>query len=185
MGSRRNRAFAAAAFVAVVVGGTWIAMVSFLTVNHINRNHSPEGVDWTDTTKFAGPFVIYIFFGACYPIFQNFHQWTYSTFSNKPHILARYSGYFKGLQAFGSATAFGIDMHEAQFIHEAGAYFGMMMVGLCFTTVSISRYTTNTTYGQEEGVVVPKVFQNESDGEPSDNSSDQPDAAAEVILEKN
>lgn len=158
-GSRRQRAYVAGAFVAVIIGGTWIAMVSFLSVNDINRTLTPRAVDWTETSKFAGPFVIYIFFGACYPIFQNFHHWTYSTFSNEPHVLARYSGYFKGFQAFGTATAFGIDTHSVQFIREAGAYFGMMIVGLCLTMVAITLYTTNTRYGQEEGVVIPEAFE--------------------------
>ncbi|KAL6797861.1 hypothetical protein GGI42DRAFT_88382 [Trichoderma sp. SZMC 28013] len=158
-GSRRRRAFAAGAFVAFVIGGTWIAMVSFLSVNHIDRTETPRAIDWTETSKFAGPFVIYILFGACYPIFQNFHHWTYSTFSNEPHVLGRYSGYFKGFQAFGTATAFGIDTHSVQFIREAGAYFAMMIVGLCLTMVAIYLYTTDTKYGQEEGVVIPEAFE--------------------------
>lgn len=133
-------------------------MMTFLSVNHVDRNDKPEAVDWTDTGRFAGPFVIYILFGACYPIFQNFHHWTYSTFSNEPHVLGRYSGYFKGAQAFGTATAFGIDTHGVQFIREAGAYFGMMIVGLALSMVSVYLYTTDTKYGEEEGVVVPEQF---------------------------
>ncbi|KAH6607063.1 hypothetical protein Trco_003376 [Trichoderma cornu-damae] len=158
-GSRRRRAFAAGAFVAFVIGGTWIAMVSFLVVNDIDRDEAPRAIDWTETTKFAGPFVTYMLFGACYPIFQNFHHWTYSTFSNEPHVLGRYSGYFKGFQAFGTATAFGIDTHGVQFIREAGAYFGIMAAGLALTMVSVYFYTTNTRYGQEEGVVIPEAFE--------------------------
>lgn len=39
-------------------------VISFLGVNHISRS-TPRGVDWTDGSPFAGPLVIYMFFGAC------------------------------------------------------------------------------------------------------------------------
>lgn len=158
-GQRRRRAFAAIILVAVVVGGTFIAMIAFLASNTFDRSLGSKGVDWTDTSRFAGPFVIYIFFGACYPLYQNFHHWAYSTFSNEPHILGRYSGYFKGVQAWGTATAFGIDSHGVAFLHEAVAYFSLMTVGLCLSAYSIYKHTANTTYGFEEGVVVPEAFE--------------------------
>ncbi len=151
---RRHRAFAGLGVVAVVIGGTWIAMITFLGINKIDRN-TTYGVDWTGGTTFAGPFVIYMFFGMCYPLFQNFHHWLYSTFSNEPHVLGRYSGFFKGVQAFGTATAFGIDSRKAPLINMGAAYFPMMMVGLMLSAVSAYKYTTNTNYGKEEGVVIP------------------------------
>lgn len=157
--TRRQRAFAAAGLVFTIIGGTWIAMIAFLASNNFDRNGTSPSVDWTETSRFAGPFVIYIFFGACYPLFQNFHHWTYSTFSNEPHILGRYSGYFKGVQAWGTATAFGIDSHGVAFLHEAVAYFVLMIVGLALSTTSIYKYTTNTNYGVEDGVVIPKEFE--------------------------
>lgn len=157
---RRHRAFAGIGVAAVVIGGTWIAMMSFLAINKIDRN-TTYGVDWTDGTTFAGPFVIYMFFGMCYPIFQNFHHWLYSTFSNEPHVLGRYSGFFKGVQAFGTATAFGIDSRKAPLINMGAAYFPMMMVGLTLSAISAYKYTTNTNYGKEEGVVIPEEFERE------------------------
>ena len=157
---RRHRAFGAICVVATVIGGTWIAMITFLSVNKIDRN-DPRGVDWTDGSAFAGPLVIYMFFGMCYPLFQNFHHWLYSTFSNEPHILARYSGYFKGVQAFGTATAFGIDSRKTPLINMGAAYFPLMMVGLILSAISAFKYTTNTNYGKEVGVIVPAAFERE------------------------
>lgn len=157
---RRHRAFAGLCLVACVIGGTWIAMITFLSVNKIDRN-DPRGVDWTDGSTFAGPLVIYMFFGMCYPLFQNFHHWLYSTFSNEPHILARYSGYFKGVQAFGTATAFGIDSRKTPLINMGAAYFPLMMVGLTLSTISAVKYTTNTNYGKEAGVIVPAIVERE------------------------
>lgn len=157
---RRHRAFAGLCLVACVIGGTWIAMITFLSVNNIDRN-DPRGVDWTDGSVFAGPLVIYMFFGLCYPLFQNFHHWLYSTFSNEPHILARYSGYFKGVQAFGTATAFGIDSRKTPLINMGAAYFPLMMIGLVLSATSAYKYTTNTNYGKEVGVIVPAVVERE------------------------
>jgi hypothetical protein len=151
----------AGSVVATFIAGTFIAMLAFLSHNRerLNRHSTAPGIDWSDGTTFAGPFVIYIFFGACYPLFQNYHHWLYSTFSNEPHILARYSGYFKGFQAWGTATAFGIDSHLTPFLTEAATFFAMMMAGLALSTTSSYLNTTNTNYGTETGVVVPEVFE--------------------------
>ncbi|RDW67551.1 hypothetical protein BP6252_08947 [Coleophoma cylindrospora] len=159
IGSRRKRAMVAGCLVATVIGGTFIAMLVFLSHNRLDRSGSSRGIDWTDGTSFAGPFVIYIFFGACYPLFQNYHHWLYSTFSNEPHVLARYSGYFKGFQAWGTATAFGIDSHLTPFLTEAAAFFSLMMAGLALSVTSAYLNTTNTNYGKENGVVVPEAFE--------------------------
>ncbi|RDW74206.1 hypothetical protein BP5796_07648 [Coleophoma crateriformis] len=164
IGSRRKRAMVAGCLVATVIGGTFIAMLVFLSHNRLDRSGSSRGVDWTDGTSFAGPFVIYIFFGACYPLFQNYHHWLYSTFSNEPHVLARYSGYFKGFQAWGTATAFGIDSHLTPFLTEAAAFFSLMMAGLALSVTSAYLNTTNTNYGKENGVVVPEAFEKISEG---------------------
>ncbi|KAF4430717.1 putative membrane protein [Colletotrichum fructicola] len=157
-GRRRRRAFISAAFVAVIMGGTWIALLAFLASNDFDRAGPVIGIDWTDGRRFAGPFVLYMFLGASYPIFQNFLIWVYSTFSNEPRTLGRYSGYFKGVQAFGTATAFGIDSRYVSFLHQAIVYAGLMLGGLGLASVSVYTYTSDTTYGQEEGVVVPEAF---------------------------
>lgn len=138
-------------------------MLVFLSHNHerVDRSGASPGIDWSDGTTFAGPFVIYIFFGACYPLFQNYHHWLYSTFSNEPHVLARYSGYFKGFQAWGTATAFGIDSHLTPFVTEAAAFFSLMIAGLTLSMTSSYLNTTNTNYGNEAGVVIPVVFEKE------------------------
>ncbi|KAJ5620285.1 hypothetical protein N7510_004269 [Penicillium lagena] len=170
-GSRRQRAFFALGLVGIVIGGTWIAMLSFLGTHKINRHDPPPGNDWSNAA-FGGPFVIYMFLGACYPIYQNFHQWAYSTFSNEPHVLGRYSGYFKGVQAWGTAVAFGIDSHEVPFIHEAAAYCSLMMAGLALTAVSIYRNTLNTRYGMEEGVAIPKESRDFIPGYALEDSTD-------------
>ncbi|KAL4778894.1 major facilitator superfamily domain-containing protein [Aspergillus varians] len=157
---RRHRAFMAIGLVGIVIGGTWIAMTTFLTVNDIHRDVA-RGVDWTDGSSFAGPLVIYMFFGMCYPLFQNLHHWLYSTFSNEPHVLARYSGFFKGVQAFGTATAFGIDSRKTPFLIQNAVYFPLMMIGLLLSTVSAYKYTSNTNYGKESGVVIPASIERE------------------------
>ncbi len=157
--NRRRRAFYAGAVVGSIIIGTFIAMMAFLGHNHLDRSGEGPGVDWTDGTTFAGPFAIYIFFGACYPLFQNYHHWLYSTFSNEPHVLARYSGSFKGFQAWGTATAFGIDSHLTPFLTEAATFFSMMVAGLCLSLTSAYLHTTNTNYGTEVGVITPEFFE--------------------------
>lgn len=140
------------------MGGTWIALLAFLASNDFDRAGPVIGIDWTDGRRFAGPFVLYMFLGASYPMFQNFLIWVYSTFSNEPRTLGRYSGYFKGVQAFGTATAFEIDSRYVPFLHQAIVYATLMLGGLGLASVSVYRYTSDTRYGQEEGVVVPEKF---------------------------
>ncbi|KAJ0328730.1 hypothetical protein COL922a_013100 [Colletotrichum nupharicola] len=157
-GRRRRRAFISAAFVAVIMGGTWIALLAFLAPNDFDRAGPVIGIDWTDGRRSAGPFALYMFLGASYPMFQNFLIWVYSTFSNEPRTLGRYSGYFKGVQAFGTATAFGIDSRYVSFFYQAIVYATLMLGGLGLASVIVYRCTSDTRYGQEEGVVVPEEF---------------------------
>lgn len=95
------------------------------------------------------------------PVFQNFHHWLYSTFSNEPHVLGRYSGYFKGVQAFGTATAFGIDSRRTPLLNQGAAYFPLMIVGLGLSALAAYQFTTETNYGAEQGVVVPAAVERE------------------------
>ena len=62
----------------------------------------------------------------------------------------------ESLRALGLAVAFGIDSNSVPFLNEAATYFALLMVGLSLCMISSWKYTTNTEYGKEEGVIVPE-----------------------------
>ncbi len=59
----------------------------------------------------------------------------------------------------GLAVAFGIDSNSIPFLTEAATYLALMMAGLILCVLSACRYTTDSEYGKEEGVVVPASFE--------------------------
>lgn len=144
---------------AVFTIGSWAALLWFLSSRNLDRSKKPWGTDWSAGSSFAGPLSIYVFVGCTWALFQGYIQWLASTFSNEPKKLGRFSGYMEALRALGFAVAFGIDSNSVPFLTEAAAYFALIMAAIILCAISASRYTKDTKYGSEEGVIVPVRFE--------------------------
>ncbi|CDH56700.1 mfs general substrate transporter [Lichtheimia corymbifera JMRC:FSU:9682] len=72
-------------------------------------NHVDHTTHWTNTSSFAGPFVLYMFYGFADALYQTYLYWLMGAMSNDPSLLARYAGYYKAVQSAGAAISFGID----------------------------------------------------------------------------
>lgn len=130
-------------------------MFYFLATRPLNRNHPSPKVDWTDNADFLKLLLLFIGLGFSTAMYQFYHIWLCSTFSNDPRKLGRLNGYMSALRLSGTATAFGIDSHKVSFLIEAEAYCAISMIGIILALVSAYRYTTDTNYGSEDSVIAP------------------------------
>lgn len=158
LGPRRQRGFKAAMVVAVFIVGTWCALLPYLASHHIDRSQTPYGVDWTTGSKFSSLFVIYSFLGSGWSLFQGYIVWVTSTFSNDPSKLSRFNGFIEAMRGLGFAISFGIDSNGTAFLTEGATYFSLLVVGLVLCLLSSARYMSNSEYGNEDAVIVPKDF---------------------------
>jgi hypothetical protein len=156
LGFRRQRSLVAGTVTGIVLVAFWSALIWFLSTHDLDRHKKAAGVDWKDGAKSSHLFVIYTFFGCSWSLFQGYISWVYSTFSNDPSKLSHYSGFVEGMRATGLAAAFGVDSRSIPFLTEAVAYFAVIVVGLLLCAFSASRYTLDSIYGSEEGVIVPE-----------------------------
>lgn len=60
-------------------------------------------------SEFWLPAVLYAFMGICDSMVQTYAYWLMGAIANSPAILARYAGYYKGIQSLGAAIAWILD----------------------------------------------------------------------------
>jgi hypothetical protein len=134
---------------------TWSGMFYFLATRPLNRKHPSPKVDWTDNADFLKLLFLFIGLGFSTAMYQFYHIWLCSTFSNDPRKLGRLNGYMSALRLSGMAAAFGIDSHKVSFLIEAEVYFTISMIGIILALISAYMYTTDTNYGSEDLVIPP------------------------------
>ncbi|KAI8064763.1 major facilitator superfamily domain-containing protein [Gongronella butleri] len=107
--TRRMRALISLGVMFLIVMGVWIGAYVFqLTFD----NSYADPIHWT-SSKFGGPFVLYMLFGFTDALFQTYCYWMMSAISsNASDQLARYAGFYKALQSAGAAVSFGIDASD-------------------------------------------------------------------------
>ncbi|CDK26332.1 unnamed protein product [Kuraishia capsulata CBS 1993] len=173
--SRRRRGIIGLTISCIFVTGTWIGGAVFQT--KFTRATTSPNVDWTDD-GFAGPFVLYVMYGISDAMWQSWCYWIMGSLTNENYKLARYAGFYKGVQSAGSAISFGIDAAKIPFRNELGANFGMMLFAMPLMYYVASKVNT-TNYGLEEEVVVPEYIKEEL-GELLSQKSDVESPAVEV-----
>jgi hypothetical protein len=130
----------------------------------VNRKGKGPKIDWTDSSNFLGLLGIFLVLGFAYALYMTYHFWLCSSFSNEPSKLGRQYGYITSVRMTGMAVAFGLDSARIPFMAEAQVYFIVMVVGAVLALVSAYRYLRDTKYGEEEGVIVPKEYENVREG---------------------
>jgi len=133
----------------------WSGMFCFLAGKQINRKHPSPKVDWTDRGDFLKLLFLFIAIGLAQSVYQFYHIWLCSSFSNDPSKLGRYNGYISALRMSGLAAAFGLDSHKVSFMVEAEVYFIILIVGAVLSLISAYKYTKDTNYGSEDAVIDP------------------------------
>lgn len=148
---RRSRGLVGLAITCVFVLATWIGGAIFQT--RFTRNTVPPGVDWSDS-EFGGPFVLYFMYGVSDAMWQCWCYWIMGTLSNESYKLARYAGFYKGVQSAGSAVSFGVDSLRVPFMNELAANFAMMAFSMPFMFF-VAWKVNETNYTKESDVIPP------------------------------
>ncbi|XP_071725242.1 UNC93-like protein 1 [Rutidosis leptorrhynchoides] len=103
--SRRMRGFVGIGVVALLGTGIWAGgLANQLTYS---RHDVPDvKLDFKESgSDFAGPFVLYFSYGLLDAMFQSMVYWVIGALADDSEILARYSGFYKGVQSAGAAVA--------------------------------------------------------------------------------
>ncbi|KAL7752280.1 hypothetical protein RI367_002326 [Sorochytrium milnesiophthora] len=103
--TRSHRGFLAAAGVAILTVASWIGFLVFLNVQ--TRDDKFDLVD--STGAWFGPFVLFALFGLLDAAYQGLAYWIMGAMTNDREQLARYAGFYKGVQSAGAAIAWAAD----------------------------------------------------------------------------
>jgi Major Facilitator Superfamily len=153
---RRKRGLIGLFIVSILVLGTWAGGAAFQVT--FTRHSPPPDVDWTDP-GFGGPFVLYFMYGMADAMWQSWCYWIMGAITNESYRLARYAGFYKGVQSAGSAISFGIDASAVPFINELAANFGMMAFSIPLMAY-VAWQVVETNYGKEKEVITPAHMEN-------------------------
>ncbi|ANB14733.1 membrane transporter (predicted) [Sugiyamaella lignohabitans] len=149
---RRKRGLLGLAIVSIFVLGTWAGGVAF-QVTFTRKTDPPPNVDWT-SSKFGGPFVLYFMYGMSDAMWQSWCYWIMGSLTNETFRLARYAGFYKGIQSAGSAISFGIDAAGTPFMNEVVANFILMGCSIPLMAY-VACQTVETNYGLESEIFDP------------------------------
>ncbi|ORX90814.1 hypothetical protein K493DRAFT_304583 [Basidiobolus meristosporus CBS 931.73] len=93
-----------------------------------------SNIDFIDhPSEFWPKFILYIFYGMCDAMLQTYAYWVMGALSNDSSVLARYAGYYKGIQSAGVVIAWRIDAVGTAFLTQLIINWGLFTLSLPFT----------------------------------------------------
>ncbi|KAI8321107.1 MFS general substrate transporter [Martensiomyces pterosporus] len=152
--TRRQRGLISIAIVAVLANVMWACtLVVQLRYTHgpDNRHETtdyPGGlIDFTETSRASGPMLLYCFMGAVDAHFQSFAYWLIGTMTNDSQMLARYAGFYKGMQSLGATIAWQLDAQAVPLLNQLIGNWALLNFALPFTifvTARIKKHSDDT-----------------------------------------
>jgi MFS family permease len=85
--------------------------------------------DWADA-GFAGPFVLYMFYGFSDAAWQTCVYWFMGALTNNGRKLANFAGFYKGIQSVGSAVTWRMDDVGVPYSHMFASNWGLLIGSL-------------------------------------------------------
>ncbi|TQV94436.1 hypothetical protein V2A60_002535 [Cordyceps javanica] len=151
---RQHRGYLSVSVLGAFVFAGWTALLAWVCTSSTWASPPEGGVDWTDSSKFSGPFILYLLFGIIYGSHQQIGMWVMGTFTNEPTVLAVYGGLWKGVAAGGVAVQFG--MAAAKVSYEAQISFALALQVISIPIMlGLLTQTRETNYNQEDNVIAP------------------------------
>ncbi|KAL7230165.1 hypothetical protein ACSBR2_008650 [Camellia fascicularis] len=125
--SRRVRGFVGIGVVGLLGTGIWAGGLA--NQLRYSRHRELERLDFKDSgSSFAGPFVLYFFFGLLDAMFQSMVYWVIGALADDSETLSRYNGFYKGVQSAGAAIAWQVDTHKVPFLNQLIANWAMTTI---------------------------------------------------------
>ncbi|ORX90579.1 MFS general substrate transporter [Basidiobolus meristosporus CBS 931.73] len=147
---RRARALYGLAIVGAMFTATWGGGLA-LQLQYTREDH-PKNIDFIDNPGAFWPkWLLYVFYGLCDAALQTYAYWLMGALSNDSTVLARYAGFYKGLQSAGGAIAWRIDAVNTAFLTQLIISWALFTVSLPFTYfIAKDVKETNHTQGSTE-----------------------------------
>ncbi|KAL1919918.1 uncharacterized protein VTP21DRAFT_1850 [Calcarisporiella thermophila] len=141
--TRRTRAFIG--LVAVFV--SLVAVFGGGTAWQLTFSEPNVGVDWTDP-RFPGPMINYMLYGFCDAMYQVYCYWLMGALTNDPQKLARYAGFYKGVQSAGAAVTWAMG-GKITMMNELIVNWALLIFSV-IPAFFVCQGITETNYGAEE-----------------------------------
>ncbi|KAJ1958921.1 hypothetical protein GGI12_004613 [Dipsacomyces acuminosporus] len=134
--SRRQRGILSLAIVTVLANVMWgCTLIIQLRYTHGPTANTPTDypgglIDFTQTSRAAGPIILYCFMGIVDALWQSFAYWVIGTMTNDSQMLARYAGFYKGMQSLGSAISWQLDAHNVPLLTQLIVNWALLDVAI-------------------------------------------------------
>ncbi|KAJ1881176.1 hypothetical protein H4R99_003296 [Coemansia sp. RSA 1722] len=103
-------------------------------------NDYPGGlIDFSESSRAAGPMMLFCFMGMVDAHLQSFAYWLIGTMTNDSQMLARYAGFYKGMQSLGAAVAWQLDAQNAPLMTQVIVNWVLFNLAIPFTCYVASR----------------------------------------------
>ncbi|KAJ1987639.1 hypothetical protein EDC05_005733 [Coemansia umbellata] len=117
-------------------------------------------IDFTESSRAAGPMLLYCFMGAIDAYYQSFAYWIIGTMTNRPQMLARYAGFYKEIQsmAMGAVVAWQLDAKHVKLLTQViinWMLFNFMAPFTHFFTSNISNRSDKHYAPEDSNLLVP------------------------------
>lgn len=159
--SRQMRGIIGVTAIGTITMASLAGVLGWIVVHGVDRNKTPPGADWTDSTA-VGYIFLYLFFGIVDACFQIVVQWTLSALTNDPVLCARYAGAFRGTVSFGMCIAFTLDAKAVSYKVQIIIQLAVYALALASLYYVILVYVKETNYFAEENVIVPVAVEEQA-----------------------
>ncbi|KAJ1999615.1 hypothetical protein GGI04_004496 [Coemansia thaxteri] len=151
--SRKKRGVIAFGIVFVAFNCIWGGSLAL-------HNKYPSGleltdrIDFKDSSRAAGPIILYVLCGLGDALYQSFAYWIIGALSNDNQLLARYIGFYKGMQSFGGAIAWQLGAKHVTVLNQLIAnwvLFGISVPSMLYVVWRIQEHSEPIGVGKEDG----------------------------------
>ncbi|KAI8319680.1 UNC93-like protein C922.05c-like protein [Martensiomyces pterosporus] len=109
--TRKQRGFAGFVIILVAFNGIWGGSLAVQNKYPGGIKDKTQLIDFKESSgRAGGPIALYFFCGMGDAFYQSFAYWIIGALTNNNQILARYAGFYKGMQSFGAAIAWQLDV---------------------------------------------------------------------------
>ncbi|KAJ1721771.1 hypothetical protein LPJ53_003758 [Coemansia erecta] len=120
----------------------------------LSQSDYPGGlIDFAEPRRAAGPMLLFCFMGAADAHLQAFAYWLIGTMTNDAQMLARYAGFYKGMQSLGAAVAWQLDAHSVALVAQLAVNWALFNVAIPFTAFvawRIKSHADQSTHDDDE-----------------------------------
>ncbi|KAJ2161016.1 hypothetical protein GGF46_001818 [Coemansia sp. RSA 552] len=106
---RRTRGMVALALVFVVFNAIWGGSLA-LHLKYPDGIEAGDRMDFKDSHRSSGAIILYVVCGVGDALYQSLVYWVIGALTNDNQKLSRYAGFYKGIQSFGAAIAWQLDI---------------------------------------------------------------------------